>query len=352
MNTLVVDHGGRIFVADVRVDLDRDLLVAMVRSAPIHAEAAGVAELRRALEAAVDEYCSTTAGSPPDAVVTPAQMHPLPDPGRPSAAVAAHVGRAIGALPRSDAAAAAMSALLPGAMSLHVAPPGWKSWKRPDHENALDAVVDMLAEKGKLKAGSCPFWRSRATVVHAVDAADAEQRRYAAARENGAEKRVRFRALAASADRLENALAEHAAIFDREWSDLWDGWAAGTREGKRENRIDGDALAVPGLRSRLDDALADARLVAKVSRVVGEAIANSEADAGKRAFVARMLMGFREIVGDLRGDLVIDFVDAAAEVAGLRIEGHKVRGRSWRATTKKILSEPYFVALRTPLDRD
>ncbi|MCE1237075.1 MAG: hypothetical protein LWW93_12050 [Hyphomicrobiales bacterium] len=354
MNTLVIDYGGRIFVADVRLDLERDLLVAIVRAAPIHAEAADVAGLRRALEVKVDEYCSTTTERPEDAVVAPAQMHGLPDPGLPSAAVLAHIGRAIGALPRSEPAAAAMRTLLPGATSLHIVPQAWKPWRSPDPATALDAIVDTLVKKSKVKAGNCPFWRARVLVVHAVDAAEEALRRYAAARDDGASKRDRLRALAMSAGRLEDALTKHAGIFDGAWPILFEGWRDATREGVRANRLTGDATAVPGLRQRLADAIADAiadaRLVAEVSRVVGEAVANSEADAGKRAFIACMLMGFREIVGEPRGDGAVDFVDAAAEVAGLRIEGHKIRGRSWRATTRKILSEPYFVALRTPFD--
>lgn len=346
-NVITFRGGSHEVVVDLQVDLDRGVIKGEARGVPIAAEAPDVASLRAALDRLVAEHFAALPKTVPR---RPADTEP-PAP-QVSPEVAGVVARMTGAAPRSEASARCFSVLLPGARDLLTPPPRWGSWRMPPDPNALDAVVDTLAKKGKLKAGSCPFWRSRAAVVHAVDAADAEQRRYAAARENGAEKRVRFRALAASADRLENALAEHAAIFDREWSDLWDGWTAGVREGKRRNRIDGDALAVPGLRSRLDDALADARLVAKVSRVVGEAVANSEADTGKKAFIARMLDGFTEITGAPPGDGAIDFVDAAAEVAGLRIEGHKVRGRSWRATTRKILSEPYFVALRTPLDRD
>lgn len=348
MNTLVVDHGGRVFVADVRVDFERDLVVAIVRAAPIHAEAADVPGLRRMLEAAVEKYCSTTAEGPAGAVAVPALMQALPDPERPSSAVLAHVGRAIGALPRSEPAKAAMRALLPRATSLHIVPQAWRPWRSPDPATALDAIVDTLVKKSKVKAGRCPFWRSRAAVVQALDAANEAQRLYAAAREDGASKRERLRALATSAGRLEEALTKHAGIVDGAWPILFEGWRDATREGGRANRLTGDATAVPGLRQRLADAIADAALTARVAHAVGEAVGNSEADAGKRAFVARTLVGFREIVGDLRGDMVVDFVDAAAEVAGLRSEDDP----SWRATTRKILGEPHFATLRTPFSRN
>lgn len=343
-NVITFRGGTHEVVVDVRVDFERGLIVGAARGMPIVAEEPDVASLRAALDRLVAEHF---AALPKTAPRRPTNVEPPAPPISPE--VADVVARMVGAAPRSEAAKKRFVALLPGASDLLTPPPRWGSWRMPPDPSALDEAVDTLLRKHRKRSaasdGPCPFWRARAAVVHAIDASEDARRRYAAARDDGAAKRARLRALAASSGRLDATLAAHAAILDGAWPDLFEGWRDATREGFRENRLTDDALAIPGLRQRLDDAVADVALTARAARAVGEAVGNSEADAGKRAFIARMLGAFREIFGGVRGDQPIAFVDAAAEAAGLRGEGDP----SWRATTKKIQGEPQFAAFRTPL---
>ena len=347
-NVITFRGGTHEVVVDLRVDFDHGVIHGEARGVPIAAEAPDVASLRAALDRLVAEHFAALPKTEPR---RPADTPP-PAP-KVSPEVADVVARMIGAAPRSEAAAKLFSALLPGARDMLTPPPSWVSGRLPPDPNALDEVVDTLLRKRKPRSdGICPFWRARVAVVQALDAGEDARRRYEAARVDGAAKRARLRALATSSGRLDAALTAHAAILDGAWPDLFAGWRDATREGLRENRLTDDALALTGLRERLGTAIADARLVAEVAHAVGEAVANSAADAGRRAFVGRMIGVFREVVGlkiadGVRGDGPIAFVDAAAEVAGLRGEGDP----SWRATTKKIQREPQFAAFRPPLDR-
>lgn len=342
--------GAHEVVVDVRVDFDRGLIVGAARGVPIVEEAPDVVSLRAALDRRAAEHFAalpkTRPRRPANAEAPTPQVSPE---------VAGVVARMVGAAPRSEAATRRFAALLPGARDLLTPPPGWVSWRMPPQANALDEAVDTLVRKPRRSTpsdGLCPFWRARVAVVHAIDASEDARRRYEAARDDGAAKRVRLRALGTSSGRLEAVLTAHAAIFDDAWPILFGGWRDATREGLRANVLTDDAIAVPCLRQRLEAAIADARLVAEVAHAVGEAVANSAADAGRRAFIARILSAFREIVGiriadGVRGDKPIAFVDAAAEVAGFRSED----AQSWRSLTKKIQGEPQFAAFRTPLDR-
>ncbi len=345
-NVITFRGGTHEVVVDVRVDFERGLIVGAARGMPIVAEEPDVASLRAALDRLVAEHF---AALPKTAPRRPTNVEPPAPPISPE--VADVVSRMVGAAPRSEAAKKRFVALLPGASDLLTPPPGWISWRMPPEPNALDEAVDTFVRKNRKRSaasdGPCPFWRARVAVVQALDTGEDARRRYEAARVDGAAKRAKLRALATSADRLQIALAEYTVTFGDAWRDLVEDWVAATREGTRENRIEGDALAIPGLRQRLDDAVADVALTARAARAVAEAVGNSEAAAGKRAFIARMLGAFREIFGGVRGDKPVSFVDAAAEVAGLRGEGDP----SWRATTKKIQGEPQFAAFRTPVDR-
>lgn len=409
-NTLTLQGAnGRKIAADIQVDLGRNMLVAIVREVPIEVEAPDVAGLRAALEARATELFalppkpaparrqgrpSKGAGVLADAADDPAKTTPdgesngvgvgamatvslltsSPDtlqqavetikeftakrsfdvqcrqPVVPRAAIAeAHFVLAIGALPRSDVAQSMMDSLLPGARDLLSPAPGWNAWKQPANENALDVEVENLVKSGRITGGGdCPYWRARAAVIHAVDAAEEASESYLAARVDGAAKRTSLRNLATNAARTRKAFEEFGAEFEKSWATLWESWRDATGEGRRENRAGERALIVPGLRDRLAAVVPDLTVVEEIAREVGEAVGNSEADFGKRAFVRRMLTAYHNLVAVPKGDQPINFVDAAAEVAGLRMRD----GVSWRATTKKILAEANFIALRTPSDRD